>query len=70
MRCLHGSVTAHMNASAEKVWSLISNVTQVARFGPETFEAQWLDGPLNRDFLVGRSHSYSNRPDCENGCTG
>jgi hypothetical protein len=33
-----------MNASPEAVWSLISDVTQIGRFSPETFEAQWLDG--------------------------
>jgi hypothetical protein len=33
-----------MNASAEKVWSIISDVTQIGRFSPETFEAEWLGG--------------------------
>ena len=33
-----------MNAPAEKVWSLISDVTQIGRFSPETFEAEWLGG--------------------------
>ena len=41
---VHGSVTVHMNASVEKFWSLISDVTQIGRFSPETFEAEWLGG--------------------------
>lgn len=32
-----------MNAPAERVWLLISDVTQIGRFSPETFEAEWLD---------------------------
>lgn len=41
---MRDSVTVRMNAPAETVWSLISDVTQVGRFSPETFEAEWLDG--------------------------
>ena len=33
-----------MEAAPHTVWSLISDVTQIGRFSPETFEAQWLDG--------------------------
>jgi hypothetical protein len=33
-----------MNAPAEKIWGLVSDVTQIGRFSPETFEAEWLDG--------------------------
>lgn len=33
-----------MDAAPQTVWSLISDVTQIGRFSPETFEAQWLDG--------------------------
>jgi uncharacterized protein YndB with AHSA1/START domain len=39
-----GAVTVHMAASPERVWSLVSDVTQIGRFSPETFEAEWLDG--------------------------
>lgn len=38
------SVTVRMAASAERVWRLVSDVTQIGRFSPETFEAEWLDG--------------------------
>lgn len=33
-----------MDAPADTVWSVISDVTQIGRFSPETFEAEWLDG--------------------------
>lgn len=33
-----------MNASAEKVWDLVSDVTKIGKYSPETFEAEWLDG--------------------------
>ena len=38
------SVTVHMNASPERVWALVSDVTRIGEFSPETFEAEWLDG--------------------------
>lgn len=41
---MRGFVTVHMDAPADRVWSLISDVTQIGRFSPETFEAEWLDG--------------------------
>jgi uncharacterized protein YndB with AHSA1/START domain len=41
---MQGSVTVHMDASPEKIWALISDVTQVGRYSPETFEAEWIDG--------------------------
>jgi uncharacterized protein YndB with AHSA1/START domain len=41
---MHDSVTVHMNAPAEKIWELVSDVTQIGRYSPETFEAEWLDG--------------------------
>ncbi len=33
-----------MAAPADRVWSLLSDVTRIGEFSPETFEAQWLDG--------------------------
>jgi uncharacterized protein YndB with AHSA1/START domain len=41
---MHDSVTVHMNAPAEKIWELVSDVTQIGRYSPETFEAEWLEG--------------------------
>jgi len=41
---MHDSVTVHMAAPPEKIWGLVSDVTQIGKFSPETFEAEWLDG--------------------------
>jgi uncharacterized protein YndB with AHSA1/START domain len=41
---MHDSVTVHMAAPPEKIWALVSDVTKIGRYSPETFEAEWLDG--------------------------
>jgi hypothetical protein len=41
---MQGSVTVHMAAHPETVWGIVSDVTRIGEFSPETFEAQWLDG--------------------------
>ena len=41
---MHDSVTVHMDAAPEAVWDLVSDVTKIGRYSPETFEAEWLDG--------------------------
>ena len=41
---LGASVSMFMAASADQVWSRISDVTRIGQFSPETFEAEWLDG--------------------------
>jgi uncharacterized protein YndB with AHSA1/START domain len=41
---MRGSVTVHMAASPDKVWELVSDVTNTGRFSPETFECVWCDG--------------------------
>jgi hypothetical protein len=41
---MHDSVTVHMNATPDAVWALLSDVTKIGRYSPETFEAEWLDG--------------------------
>jgi hypothetical protein len=33
-----------MNAPADKIWDLVSDVTKIGRYSPETFEAEWVDG--------------------------
>ena len=33
-----------MAAPPEQVWALVSDVTRIGEFSPETFEAEWLDG--------------------------
>ena len=41
---MQDSVTVHMSAPPDKVWALVSDVTRIGSYSPETFEAQWLDG--------------------------
>ena len=41
---LGGEVSVWMAASPEKVWALVSDVTRIGEFSPETFEAQWTRG--------------------------
>jgi uncharacterized protein YndB with AHSA1/START domain len=41
---MHGSVTVHMAASPEQIWDLVSDVTRIGEYSPETFEAEWIDG--------------------------
>lgn len=41
---MHVSVTVHIAAPPEPIWDLVSDVTKIGRYSPETFEAEWLDG--------------------------
>jgi uncharacterized protein YndB with AHSA1/START domain len=41
---MHDSVTVHMAASPARIWDLVSDVTKIGRYSPETFEAEWIDG--------------------------
>ena len=41
---MQDSVTVHIEAPPEAVWALVSDVTKIGRYSPETFEAEWLDG--------------------------
>lgn len=41
---MRGSVTVQMAASPEIVWDVLSDITRIGEFSPETFDAQWLDG--------------------------
>ena len=44
MRPMGGEVAVWMTAPPEKVWALVSDVTRIGEFSPETFEAQWTRG--------------------------
>src|SRR5580658_4186919 len=33
-----------MRATPEQVWGLVSDVTRIGSYSPETFEAVWIDG--------------------------
>lgn len=41
---MQGSVTVHMDAPADRIWDLVSDVTSIGKFSPETFEGEWSDG--------------------------
>ena len=41
---MQDAVTVHIDAPPEAVWDLVSDVTKIGRYSPETFEAEWLDG--------------------------
>lgn len=45
---MESSVTVHMDVPVDRVWDLVTDVTRIGEFSPETFEAEWLgdaDGP-------------------------
>jgi uncharacterized protein YndB with AHSA1/START domain len=41
---MHDAVTVHMAAPPDRIWELVSDVTRIGRYSPETFEAKWVDG--------------------------
>ncbi len=41
---MRDSVTVHMDAEPMAVWDLLSDVTRIGEFSPETFEARWTRG--------------------------
>ena len=46
---MHDSVTVHMAAPPAMVWALVSDVTKIGRYSPETFDAKWVEpatGPV------------------------
>jgi uncharacterized protein YndB with AHSA1/START domain len=44
LRPLRGEVAVHVDATPEEVWALVSDVTRIGEFSPETFEARWRRG--------------------------
>ena len=44
MPAMRDSVTVHMAAPPERIWELVSDVTRIGSYSPETFEAEWLEG--------------------------
>ena len=44
MSGLGGEVSLHIDAPPDKVWDLVSDVTRIGEFSPETFEAKWTRG--------------------------
>ena len=41
---MHAAVDLHIGAEPEVVWGLISDITNMGRWSPEVFEAEWLGG--------------------------
>jgi uncharacterized protein YndB with AHSA1/START domain len=41
---VHDSVTVHIDATPDEVWALVSDVTKIGRYSPETFDAEWTHG--------------------------
>jgi len=41
---LGSEVSLHIDAPPEEVWALVSDVTRIGEFSPETFEARWTRG--------------------------
>jgi hypothetical protein len=39
-----GEVSLWMDAPVDEVWALVSDVTRIGEFSPETFEAKWTRG--------------------------
>ena len=44
LRPLTGEVSVRMAAPPSVVWDLVSDVTRIGEFSPETFEARWVRG--------------------------
>lgn len=41
---MQDSVTIYIDAPVERVWDLVTDITRIGEFSPETFDAEWLDG--------------------------
>lgn len=39
---MHDSVTVHMTASPDEIWTLLSDVTRIGELSPETLEGEWV----------------------------
>ena len=41
---MRDQTSVRVDAAPEKVFALVSDVTRIGEFSPETFEGEWLDG--------------------------
>jgi hypothetical protein len=41
---MRAAVSLQMNASPEKVWGLVSDITKMGEYSPEVVETKWIDG--------------------------
>ena len=59
---MQDAVTITIKADVEDVWALVSDVTRIGEFSPETFEAEWLDGATGPE-TGARFRGHVNRND-------
>lgn len=57
---MEDSVTVRIDASPDQVWALVSDVTRIGEFSPETFEAEWL-GDDDRPVIGARFRGHVKR---------
>ncbi len=41
---IEGSATVHIQAPLEKVYALVTDVTRMGEWSPETYKAEWIEG--------------------------
>src|SRR6476469_7242803 len=41
---MRAAVTLHINATSERVWEGVSDITRMGEDSPEVVEAEWIDG--------------------------
>lgn len=41
---MHASVTLHIDAPPDRVWAIVSDITNMGSYSPEVFEAEWIAG--------------------------
>jgi uncharacterized protein YndB with AHSA1/START domain len=41
---VHASASLHIDAPPDLVWGLVADITNMGRWSPEVFEAEWLNG--------------------------
>jgi Polyketide cyclase / dehydrase and lipid transport len=41
---MQGSKTVQIDAPGDRLWGMVSDVTKMGEWSPETFEADWIDG--------------------------
>jgi hypothetical protein len=45
-RATHGQASVHVDASPEQVYALVTDVTRMGEWSPETYRCRWLDGAV------------------------
>jgi uncharacterized protein YndB with AHSA1/START domain len=69
---MQGSRTVRVLAPPERVWSLVSDVTRMGEWSPETFSAEWIDGasgPAAGARFKGRNQRDGKGPKWSTRCT-